>query len=86
MSSEKASLTQSVKDLLTQRGPSAESVTRPVEAFSQGVSSSPPFLCRCSVKHMRLCNSFIPNKCDSHTGDTERNRKLFLLMQETKHK
>ena len=34
----------SVTDVLIQRGPSAESVTRPVEALSQRVSSSPPFL------------------------------------------
>ena len=33
-----------VTDLLIQRGPSADSVTRPVEALSQRVSSSPPFL------------------------------------------
>ena len=41
---------------------------------------------RCSVKRTRLCNFFIPNKRDSHTGDTQRIRKRFLLMQETKHK
>ena len=35
---------RSVTDLLIQRGPSADSVTRPVEALSQRVSSSPPFL------------------------------------------
>ena len=33
-----------VTDLLIQRGPSADSVTRPVEALSQRVSSSLPFL------------------------------------------
>ena len=66
-------------DLSTQRGPNAESVTRPVEAFSQRVSSSTPFFCRCSVKRTRLINSFIQNKRDSHTGDTERIRKRFLL-------
>ena len=37
-------LSASVTDLLIQRGPSADSVTRPVEALSQRVSSSPPFL------------------------------------------
>ena len=36
-------LFQLVRDLLAQRGPSAESVTDPVEAFSQRVTSSPPF-------------------------------------------
>ena len=36
---------QTIKtNLLIQHGPSAEFVTRPVEAFSQRVSSSPPLL------------------------------------------
>ena len=48
----------SVTDFLTQRGPSAESVTRPVEFLGQRVSSSPPFLYCCPVSCTRLCNSY----------------------------
>ena len=48
-----------VTDLLTQREPSAESVTCSVEAFSQRVSNLPPLFYRCSVKCTLLCNSFI---------------------------
>ena len=70
-----------VTNLSIQRGPSTESVTRTVEIFSQRVLSSPPFLCRCSIKRRRVCNTFIPNKHDSLTGDTERTRKRFLTIK-----
>ena len=48
-----------VANFLTPRGPCAESVIHPVEAFSQPVSSSPFFFCRCSVSRTRLDHSFI---------------------------
>ena len=69
----------SVTDSLIQRGPSAESVARPFEAFSQRVSSSPPFFCRCSISVRVYTTPLFPNKRGGHTSDTERTRKRFLL-------
>ena len=48
----------SVTDYFYSARPSAESITRPVEAFSQRVSSSPPFFCRCSVSVRVYATSF----------------------------
>ena len=75
-----------VTDLLIQRGPSADSVTRPVETLSQRVSSrlpSLPLFCQAYASMQLL---YFQNKRDSHPGDSKRTRKRFLLMQETRHK
>ena len=69
-----------VTDLLIQREPSADSVTRPVEAFSQRVSSRLPSLPLFCVAYASIATPLFRNKCDSHTGDPKRTRKRFLLM------
>ena len=79
----------SVTDFLTQRWPSAKSVTRPVKVLNQRVSSSlppPPNSCSFSFSCARKCNSFIAKQNTTATLATQNVFKTLFVSAKTKQK
>ena len=65
-------------DFLIQRGPRAESIICPLEAFSQRVlKGHVPFLTAVLSVVRVYATCLLPNKRESHTGNTERTRNGF---------
>ena len=71
----------SVTDFLTQRGPSAESVTRPVELSANACQVRLPSVIAVLSVVRVYATLLFRNKLDSHNSDTDRTRKQFLLTQ-----